>query len=474
MGQEVDRYHFNSRDFKAFKARLKSETVLLTELVKGNKFENEHPLGGIELELWLINASSQPAPANDSILDEMNDPRIVPELARFNLEINTDAYLLKGDALSQMLSEVEGLYAKACQVARGYDLDILAIGILPTVQEKDLTLGNMSGRSRYRALNEQVLRLRQGRPLPLDINGREQHLRTAHHDVMLESAATSLQIHMQVEYEKTVRLYNAGKIIAAPMTALAANSPYLFGKELWDETRIPLFEQAVAVSAAKPENQRVTFGRGFVKDDLLRPFLDNHKQYQVLLPILFDDPPEELSHLRLHNGTIWRWNRPLVCRGPDQKYKLRLEHRVASAGPTLRDAIANSAFFFGLANHYLVEENFPDHITFAVSRNNFYQAARYGLSASVEWLDGKKIRMDTLLMNELLPAARSGLQKLGIAKADIESFIGLLEKRVRRKRNGALWQKAFVGKYGHDMKALVQAYLEKQNSGEPVGEWSIL
>jgi gamma-glutamyl:cysteine ligase YbdK (ATP-grasp superfamily) len=258
------------------------------------------------------------------------------------------------------------------------------------------------------------------------------------------------------------------------MTALAANSPFLFGKELWDETRIPLFEQAVAVSTTPTEHQRVTFGSNFVEGDLLRPFQDNLEKHQVLLPILFDDPPEALAHLRLHNGTIWRWNRPLVCREPNGSYSLRLEHRVAAAGPTPVDCVANAAFFYGLAKFMIGRVQQLNQISFVEARENFYQAARQGLSARIDWPGLEKIRIDELLVNHLIPAAGQGLTELRLNEDEVAYYMALLEKRVKRQRNGAMWQKAFIGKYGPDWKALVKSYLEKQNTGTPVGDWNLL
>jgi len=229
----------------------------------------------------------------------------------------------------------------------------VTIGILPTVRNHELSLPNMSPLRRYRALNEQVLRLRNGRPLRLDIQGRES-IEAVHNNLMFEAAATSLQIHLQVAPAHAVRYYNAAKVLSGPMVAACANSPYLCGRDLWDETRIPLFEQAVALTGNGTGGtwERVTFGKHYVKDSLMECFKCNLEHYDVLLPRIVDEPPERLTHLRLHNGTIWRWNRPLIGWNDQGAPHLRIEHRVVSAPTSVVDAIANVALFFGLAHFY--------------------------------------------------------------------------------------------------------------------------
>ena len=165
----------------------------------------------------------------------------------------------------------------------------------------------MSDMTRYRALNREVFRRRKGKPLVLDIQG-EEHLRVTHRDLMLETVATSLQIHFQVAAEFAVRVFNAAMVLSAPIVALTANSPFLFGKDLWDETRIPLFEQAVSVGvydgAVYGPIRRVGFGSGYIHRSLMECFQRNLQHYPILLPVEFDEDADKLKYLRLHNGTI--------------------------------------------------------------------------------------------------------------------------------------------------------------------------
>jgi hypothetical protein len=335
----------------------------------------------------------------------------------------------------------------------------------------------MSDLRRYRALNEQVLRLRDGRPLELDIQGRDR-LKTLHGDVMLESATTSLQLHLKVHPRHAVRAYNVAQVVSAPMVALAANSPFLFRYDLWDETRIPLFEQSVAVGgiagASHGPLRRVTFGSGYARGSLYECFLENQQHYPVLLPMRFHEGVERMSHLRLHNGTIWRWNRPLIGFDYDGIPHLRIEHRVAPGGPTVADVIANAAFFFGLMQA-LTSADTPieNRIAFAQARDNFYAAARHGLNAQVSWGESRRGPLRALLLSELLPLASQGLAALEIDAADSEHYLGIVEARARRGATGADWQRAWVARHGPDMVALTEAYARHQEEGRPVHEWDV-
>jgi hypothetical protein len=292
---------------------------------------------------------------------------------------------------------------------------------------------------------------------------------------MLESAATSLQMHLQVSQEQAVRFYNAAHILSAPTVAVAANGAYLFGKDLWDDTRIPLFEQAVAVwgggGSSESSIARVTFGSGYARESLLECFVENLERYPVLLPVVFPNEPTEFHHVRLHNGTIWRWNRPLIgvdAAGPH----LRLEHRVASAGPSIVDVMANMALFYGLAYAFVEDVPPPEtRLPFAKTRANFYAAARYGLDSRVIWVDGREVGVRSLLLERLIPMAREHLQALGVDNGDIGYYLGIVQERLRLGRTGAAWQRAFVTKHGPDMGALVAAYAAHQRSGRPVHEW---
>ncbi|QKT04369.1 glutamate--cysteine ligase [Ectothiorhodospiraceae bacterium 2226] len=477
MGQEISGSRFTKRDFTRFSAHLAQETQLLARWFDEQAFGVSPCTGGLELEAWLVGADMQPAPLNAQFLEALQNPLAFPELAAFNIELNSAPSPLTGDALRRMQAELEALWAACRRAAATLGVHMVMIGTLPTVRQEMLTLANMSGMARYRALNEQVLRVRRGRPLQLDIEGHE-ILRVAHHDVMLEAATTSFQIHLQAAPEQAVRFYNAAIVASAPMVALSANSPYLFGHDLWEETRIPLFEQAVEVGgfegAAFGPIKRVTFGSGYASESLLECFRENLEHYPVLLPVELDGPAEALNHLRLHNGTIWRWNRPLIGFDVEGRPTLRVEHRVVPAGPTIGDAVANAAFFHGLAHALAHLEAPPElQLPFADARDNFYAAARHGLGATVAWLRGQRLNVRELILGQLIPLARVGLEGLGIDAGDVDHSLRIVAGRVQSGRTGSAWQRAFVAAHGRDWQGLVRAYLVGQESGVPVHEWPV-
>jgi len=477
MGEEIKSSQFSPQDFDIYKQRLEAETAQLKQLFEQRCFDDSPPVAGFELEAWLVDACHRPAPNNAPFLERLANPLASPELASFNIEINSTPRPLTGHVFSTMHNELNVTWLKCRQAAEQLDNDIVMIGILPTVENEVLNLANMSEMERYRALNREVLRMRQGRPLVLDINGVE-HLRVIHRDVMLESAATSFQIHLQMRQGESVRLFNACTVLSAAMVALSANSPFLFGKELWDETRIPLFEQAVAVGgydgAAFGPIRRVTFGSGYVRHSLFECFQENLDHYPVLLPVKIDDELRSLSHLRLHNGTIWRWNRPLIGFDAEGQIHLRVEHRVVPAGPTMVDEIANAAFFYGAVTAMSqMEKPIESQIEFDHVRDNFYKAARLGLRASTYWLDDCQVPLRELILHVLLPMAEEGLAGLDVAKSDFKPYLEIIRERVETGCNGAHWQRAFVHQHGRDMAALTAAYLQRQHQGEPVHTWTV-
>jgi len=470
MGQEIAESRFTDADFEAFRQRLARETALLGQWIGDGTLACDEPLGGFELEAWLIDGHGWPAPVNERFLDALDDPLVVPELATFNVELNTPPRRLGPGSLDTMHADLADLWQRCEGAAVPLGVRMLMVGILPTVRQQDLSLRNMSPLQRFRALNEQVFRLRHGKPIELDIRG-EQSLRLEHHDVMLEAAATSFQIHLMVDPGRAVRAFNASKLLSAPMVAMAANSPYLFGADLWSETRIPLFEQAVAVGGSN-YSRRVTFGVRYAESSILECFESNRDRYPVLLPTVMDEPDEALAHLRLHNGTIWRWNRPLVGFSADGRPHLRIEHRVAPSGPSATDAIANAAFYFGAMASALADEHPPGHYAgFDAARGNFYAAARHGLEAEVVW-EGRRGVVADLISERLLPMAEAGLARLGVGKGERRRWLGVLERRVASRRTGAVWQRAWVAAHGPDFEGLVRRYLANQQADRPVHEWT--
>ncbi len=470
MGDEVAGTRFRQTDFVRFERRFAQEMALLHRCFAERGFSGGAAVGGLELEAWLVDDHGMPRPENDALLERLAMPTVVHELSRFNIEFNVAPQHLRDTGIARLEDELADTWARSDEVAAELGLGVVAIGTLPSVTDQMLCPDNMSGLNRYKALNEQVLRLRRGTPIALDIVGRD-HLRSEHRDVMLEAGATSFQVHLQVPLDRSVRYYNASLIASAPVVAVAANSPYLFGHSLWDESRIPLFEQAINVGSPV---RRVTFGTGYANESLAEVFGENQALYPVLLPLELDRPAEEFAHVRLHNGTIWRWNRPLIGFDPDGRPHLRVEQRVMAAGPTCIDMAANMAFFFGLTEMLATDGVVPEsRLPFVQARDNFYEGARLGANATVTWLDGERMRLRRLILGQLLPLARCGLEQLGVDPLLASRYLGIVESRVSEQSGGAAWQRAFVERYGSDMAQLTRAYRERQASGVPVHRWDL-
>ncbi|SFM33072.1 hypothetical protein SAMN05421721_1037 [Ectothiorhodospira mobilis] len=475
MGQEIQQTRFSPRDFTRFRERLAAETRLAREMAAGGAFDAGPPVAGFEIEVCLLDAREAPAPVNAAFLERMNDPLATLELARFNVELNTRPHPLEGTVLSSLHRELTATWRRAEAAAESMGCHAFMTGILPTLDPQHLCPAYMSDMKRYRALNRQVLQARQGRPIHLDIKGRE-HLVMDQRDVMLEAATTSFQIHLQTPLDTAHRVYNAAILASAPLVAAAANAPFLFGRDLWDETRIPLFEQAVETGGygdvARGPLRRVSFGSGFARESILECFEENLEHFPPLLPLCEDAPPEQFVHLRLHNGTLWRWNRPLIGFDASGRPHIRIEHRGIPAGPTLVDSLANAAFFYGLVEDLLTHPGGPEGImAFATARDNFYQAARLGLEAPLHWEGDTPMKARDLILDRLLPRARHGLRRLGLDAGDRDDYLGILAARVDSGQNGARWQRDFAAAHGRDATALVRACRQRQTGDRPVHTW---
>jgi len=477
MGQEISQSQFDQDDFEHFHKKLAIETQLLHQLFEQKALSNTELIAGLELEAWLVNENMRPAPINEHYLKSLNNPLASAELAKFNIELNTNPIPLSDTIFSQLHKQLQSTWQHAAKHAERYDSALLMIGTLPTLKPSDLNVSNMSDLNRYRALNEQILSARDG-PVHLDITG-DEHLKLDHQDIMLESATTSLQLHTKVPLDIAHHFYNASLIASSAIVAISANSPYLFGKNLWHESRIPLFEQAVEIGgyngAAHGPVKRVSFGTDYARKSIMECFQENLDHFPVLLPVDLANASDSFDYLRLHNGTIWRWNRPLVGFEQDGTAHIRIEHRTPAAGPSIIDIVANSAFYFGLAKNlcdHIIEHGLP--LQFTQARDNFYQAARHGLNSHVTWFDGNHHRLHHLLTTELIPRAISGLESCGISTTDSQLYMDIIRHRAETKQTGSEWQRQFMQQAQPDNFAdLTRQYLINQHQNKPVSEWTI-
>lgn len=467
MGQEISSEEFSQAHFDQFSKHLAAEMELLRGWFSGEKFCDDSLQCGLELEAWLIGVDGMPAPDNRLFLSTLDREWVVPELAKFNFELNVQPQYLSGCGLRDMQSDLNATWDRCRKVAERLQHRVVSIGILPTVTEDMLCLENMSTLKRYAALNRQVLQMRGGAPLNLEISGAD-HLSTIHQDLMLESAATSIQVHLKVPERLSVRFYNASLIASAITVALAANAPLLFGKRLWDDTRITLFEQAVDTAGPIP---RVSFGDRYVRESLLELFEQNLAR-RVMLPVEIEQAPARMPYTRMHNGTVWNWNRPLIGFEADGTPHLRIEHRPMSASPSIADLFADTALYLGLvlylANHSPAPESL---LEFAIARANFYRAARGGMASEITWIDGRQYGIAELLENGLLDQALEALQNQGVRCEDVETSRAILAARLANRQNGAAWQRRKYADLEGDLTALLLDYEKNQVSGKPVHSW---
>jgi hypothetical protein len=477
MGQSVERSSFEHRDFVRFQRALRAETDWLHDLAEREQLSQHAPMAGLELEAWLIDAAGRPAPRNAEFIARCASPDVVTEIGRFNIEINVPPQPVAGAGLGRLAAALHGAWAHCGEVAAAMGLQVVAIGILPSLNDADLSIANLSEPLRYRALNQQVLRQRHGRPARLDIDGPHgTRLRCEHQDVMLEAAATSFQLHLQLPAAQAVRAHNAAMIAAAPVLAMAGNSPLLFGHALWQETRIPLFEQALGIGAREDGGHkplpRVGFGSGYIGYSMVECFRENLERFEPLLPAALDEPVERLAHLRLHNGTIWRWHRPVLgFDAEDGRVHIRSEHRPLPAGPSLPDMLANLAFSIGLVAAWTAEDEPAEaRLPFETAHANFQAAARDGLQSRLTGLHGRA-RNASRWLRQLLPLARQGLEQLQVDGALADGWMQLLRQRLDSGLTGARWQLARLDALGGDLAALTLDYARHQAGGAPLHRW---
>lgn len=478
MGKEIENKGFTAEEIAEFRHRLQAETQLVESWFKTNAFKRDQHMTGIELEAWLVNENMLPDPFNDVFLEELALDQVVPEIAKFNFELNSHPYPLQGDAFSRLEKELQHLWKTCENKAQEHDKHALLIGTLPTLRPHMLDMQYLSAQNRYAVMNQQVMKMRDGKPLYIRLEGKD-HLYMYMDSVIAECAATSLQIHLSVNQDQAKRYYNAS-ILAAPfLIAISANSPYFFGKELWDESRIAVFEQAVDLHATNKKGQdirRVTLGNGYIQESLFELYEENTHDYPILLAELDSDyDVNKLAHMQLHNGTIWRWNRPIISRDKAGIPQLRIEQRCPSAGPTIIDSIANAAFSIGLvdylANHEVVPE---DIISFDEAEHNFYKASRQSFFCKVRWIDGRLHDMRDLLLYEIYPHVKQALLKRGMNQTDVSTYLdGVIYPRLEKCVNGTVWQKAFIHMHGKRFQELLESYVANQYTGRPVHSWEL-
>ncbi|MEW2079702.1 glutamate-cysteine ligase family protein [Streptomyces sp. NPDC017966] len=496
MGEKVVAGQFDLSDRQRYREKLRSCLTGLERLLAEKRFDRPKNLMGLEIELNLAGADGMPKMLNAQVLERIASRDFQTELAMFNLEVNITPHRLGGRVFDRLDEELRTSLAYADRKAGEVDAGIVMIGILPTLDRDDLVSSNLSDVDRYALLNEQIVAAR-GEDFTLDIDGVER-LSCTSKSIAPEAACTSVQLHLQVTPERFASVWNAAQAVAAAQVAVGANSPFLFGRELWRESRPPLFQQSTDTRPPELQAQgvrpRTWFGERWVTSafDL---FEENLRYYPALLPICDDEDPLEvldrggvpsLAELVLHNGTVYRWNRP-VYGIADGVPHLRVENRVLPAGPTVTDVIANAAFYYGVVRA-LAEDSRPvwTRLPFEAAAANFDAACEHGIDARLTWprrgrLGGLgEVDAVTLVRDELLPLAEAGLDAWGIEPADRDLYLGVIEERCRRRVNGATWQAATFHRaldLGLGREAALAAttlrYRELTQQGDPVHSWPV-
>jgi len=490
MGEHNVEQRLDEQEVQRFTKALLDDLRALDFMLDNNLIESGVRRMGAEQEMFLIDEQLRPAPVAMKVLELAGDPRLTTEIARFNLEANLTPLLLSGDCFSQMHSELNDVLTRARASAKQCGADVLLTGILPTLHKSDLTLDNLTPAPRYKQLNESIFKLRGG-PLNIHIKGLDE-LNLMHDNIMMESCNTSFQIHFQVNPQEFAALYNLAQVITAPALALAVNSPFLFGHRLWQETRLALFQHSTDARSqtqqARSHPTRVSFGDHWIHQSVLELFQEQIARFRL---IMINEPGENplsvlargevplLNALRMHNGTIWPWNR--ACYGvADGVAHLRIENRALPSGPTVLDEIANTAFFVGLM--LALPKEYGDVsklMSFDDAKSNFFAAARHGLGAQFDWINGRAYPAASLVLDHLLPLARVGLEQEGVATSDVARYLDVIEERVRTGQTGSQWMmKSFqaIGDRPREVKnrLITKEILTLQQEETPVHHWPVL
>jgi hypothetical protein len=486
MGEDVPAQEFTRADRTRHREKVRRNLDVFARMLREARFDTDDPLTGLEVELNLIDEVGDPALKNAEALAAIADAAFQTELGQFNIEINVPPARLREGGLTTFEEGLRRSLNNAEERSSAVGAHLVMIGILPTLAEGHLRPDSISSNPRYRLLSEQVLRAR-GEDIAISIRGAEQ-LSTTAESILPEAACTSTQLHVQTSPDAFAAYWNASQAIAGAQVAVSANSPYLLGRELWRETRIPLFEQATDTRSEELKAQgvrpRVWFGERWITS-VFDLFEENVRYFPALLPIVQDEDPMEvldaggipaLSELRLHNGTVYRWNRPIYDVA-DGVPHLRVENRLLAAGPTVVDIMANAAFYFGLVRA-IAEDDRPlwSQLSFRAAQENFHTAARDGVDAQLFWPGVGQVPATELVLRRLLPKAYDGLQAWGVESAVCDRLLGIIEGRCLRGITGASWftdrMRRRSGMERYDaLRATLLEYCDAMHTNQPVHTW---
>ena len=491
MGTNIVQTQFSASDYSRFQARLEQNLKALKQLLDRPGFGKGPPSIGSELELYLLDERNRPLHRNTEIQQRCADPLLTLELNRFNLEYNLQPVPAAGrpfSAIEQQMSTSLDTINDAAQEFKG---KAIPIGILPTLRRKDFGSHAMTDLPRYHVLTQALQKMR-GEMFAIRIDG-EEPISLRAKDVTFEGACTSMQVHLRVNPDEFAHYYNAVQMLTPVMVAVSTNSPFFMGRRLWQETRIPLFK--LAIDGRNPDRRnihlpsRVDFGSGWVRKNAYELFAETVHVHEALVPISSRVNPlnrlvageiPELTELRLHQGTTWRWNRPVF--DPANGGHLRIEMRALPAGPTVIDMVANMAFAIGTAVGIKNQvETLIAAMPFQTCSHNFYRCAQFGLDTQLMWPDAGSLALRQQSVRELaldlLPIARRGLRELGVSSSEIKRYLRIIEHRLDRKKTGAGWQLMYYQRLNQKMprntalNKMVGQYARLSQQNIPLVDW---
>lgn len=493
MGKDISKVSFTKRDFSAFSKQLDQQLIDLKKILEKENFGEEPLKIGAELELYLVDDLGNPSLSNQQLLTDIDDHQFQPELNQYNIELNLNAYHIKGKPFSRLRAEILEKSTNLERVAAKHNINIVPVGILPTLRSEHLTVENMTDLSRYHCLSDHLYQQR-GEPFRINING-EEPLSESFSGICAEGANTSFQVHLMAKFVDFNNIFNAAQLTTPLVTAIAGNSSILLGHKLWDETRIALFKQSLDIRAKDPlawqTPTRVNFGQGWLRKSVWELFAEAVAVYPPILadicansrPSKQDNAKQKLPPLHelcLHMGTIWPWNRPVYDYHGNGH--MRIEFRSIPAGPTSIDMVANAAFAIGLASGLADKvDDYLAVIPFSFAEDNFYRAAQDGLQAKIHWPLKHKFHPSKVsiieVIEKMLPVAKKGLYKIGIDKEEADYFLSIIEQRLNKQVTGAVWQKqtlkVFEKSLNKDLacQKLVLNYIKQCRSCQPVATW---
>jgi gamma-glutamyl:cysteine ligase YbdK (ATP-grasp superfamily) len=456
-----------------FNKRLTAETSMLEEWFENSYFTEEGRRIGAEIELFLLDSDLNPSPKNLQFISKINKEFLVPEVGAFHLEINTPSYGLTKDCFSLLHQNILQSLEHCKDYANKNNYFLAMIGSLPTATNEHHQISYLTKKKRYSRLNALIKKHNEG-PIDINLEGFES-IELQAESLAINGLLSAFQMHLQVGLSQSVRYYNIAQLLAGPILALSTNSPFFLNHILWHESRVFIFDETMTLNTFQDQKDFhcCVFGDDYLQSSFFELFKENI-HFPFLIPEVIDFPTEKMNHVKQQNGVIYRWNRPVIDFDKAGVPHLRIEHRGPSSGPTVVDMVANAAFYYGLMQYYFESsEPIATILPFSKAKINFFNAAKYGLSASFYWGETHQQVQATVVLENLISFAKKGLLSLNIDKEDIEFYLNIIKKRLVTKTSGSRWQLQFVKQHGKDYTALLKAYLECQYNDIPVSEWRV-